>query len=78
MTILPLPIPIIDKLETLDEISSLTMIPDFAKNDLKISLDFLKQYDGNQATFEAYRREIERLLQWAWLITKKSILFTEF
>lgn len=36
--------------------------------------EFLKQYSGNQATFDSYRREIERLFQWAWLIEKKSIL----
>lgn len=37
-------------------------------------LTFLKQYDGNEQTFNAYRRELERLLQWSWLIAKKSIL----
>lgn len=68
------PIPIIDTIEAIDETISLTNSPEFAKIDLRIALDFLKQYDGNQATFDAYRREIERLLQWAWLIIKKSIL----
>ena len=34
---------------------------------------FLQSYTGSQATFNAYRREIERLLQWAWLIAKKPI-----
>src|SRR5262249_15395494 len=37
-------------------------------------LEYLKQYDGNRSTFDAYRRETERLLQWSALISKKSIL----
>lgn len=41
---------------------------------LSSALVFLKQYDGNQATFDSYRREIERLLQWSWLVAKKSVL----
>jgi site-specific recombinase XerD len=67
------PIPIIDKLETFDT-GELKIILVPAKNDLNAALDFLKQYDGNPATFEAYRREVERLLQWAWLIAKKPVL----
>ena len=44
--------------------------------DLAKALKLLEenQYPGNKSTFEAYRREIERLLQWSWLIAKKSIL----
>lgn len=70
----PAPQPIIDTLAELDETALQTILPAFAKYDLDASLNFLKQYDGNQATFEAYRREVERLLQWTWLIAKKSIL----
>ena len=70
----PIPHPILDTLAELDETALQTIIPDFAKYDLDSSINFLKQYDGNQATFEAYRREVERLLQWTWLIAKKSIL----
>src|SRR5207253_560728 len=28
----------------------------------------------SQDTFNGYRRELERLLQWSWLVQKKSIL----
>lgn len=70
----PIPQPIIDTIAALDEIATKTIAPEFAKYDLGASLNFLKQYDGNKATFEAYRREIERLLQWSWLVAKKSIL----
>jgi len=37
-------------------------------------LNFLYSYRGSQDTFNAYRRELERLVQWSWMIQKKSIL----
>jgi site-specific recombinase XerD len=37
------------------------------------SLHFLKSYNGSLGTFNSYRREIERLLQWSWNI-KKSLI----
>lgn len=73
MAQLPLPSPIIGAIDNLN-IIALTCSPNFAKNDLNSIIEFLKQYDGNQATFDAYRREVERLLQWSWLIAKQSIL----
>jgi len=36
--------------------------------DYEFSLKFLHSYTGSSATFNAYRRELERLLQWAWFI----------
>jgi site-specific recombinase XerD len=47
--------------------------PSFAPSDYQEAINFLKIYDGNKATFESYRREIERLLQWSWLVAEKSI-----
>lgn len=44
-----------------------------AETDLRHALRFLASYDGSTATFNSYRREIERLLQWAWLIEERSI-----
>lgn len=41
---------------------------DFAK-----ARDFIYSYRGSEATFNAYRREIERLLQWSAHIVNKSI-----
>jgi len=46
----------------------------FASNDFQLVIDYLNIYKGNNATFETYRRELERLLQWSWLILEKSIL----
>lgn len=67
----PIPQPIIGKL---DEKPNITLSAIFTKHDLHAALDYLKQYSSNQATLDSYRREIERLLQWAWLIANKSIL----
>lgn len=35
--------------------------------------EFLKSYANSNDTFTAYRREVERLLHWSWLICKKNI-----
>ena len=45
----------------------------FITKDFKQAKAFLIAYINNDATFNAYRREVERLLQWSWLIAKKSI-----
>lgn len=42
--------------------------------DLEYALKFLYSYNGSTATYNSYRREIERLLQWAWRIEQVSIL----
>lgn len=47
------------------------------KEDWQAVLFFLKKYKKQLQTFNAYRRELERLLQWSWLIAKKSILVLE-
>lgn len=44
-----------------------------AGQDYVSTLQFLVSYDGSTATFNAYRRELERLLQWSWHIRKASI-----
>ena len=71
----PIPKPLFD---TIEDIGAQTLVMKtelrFAKKDFNNAQDFLIQYSGNSATFRAYRREIERLLQWAWLIAKKSVL----
>jgi len=42
--------------------------------DLEYALKFLYSYQGSTATYNSYRREIERLLQWAWRIEHVSII----
>jgi site-specific recombinase XerD len=71
----PIPSPIIDTLEKITQTDYIySQTPSFAIYDLPATIDYLKQYAGNKATFESYRRETERLLQWSWGIAKKSIL----
>ena len=38
--------------------------------DYKHASQFLYTYRGSAETFKSYRREIERLLQWAWSYTQ--------
>lgn len=47
----------------------------FVNKDFTSARSFLEEYTGNQSTFNSYRREVERLLQWSWLVKKKSFLF---
>ncbi|MFZ2314405.1 MAG: site-specific integrase [Gammaproteobacteria bacterium] len=41
--------------------------------DYKYTCQFLQAYRGSHETFKSYRREIERLLQWAWFIHAKPL-----
>jgi site-specific recombinase XerD len=43
-------------------------LPDFT-----FTLNFLKSYTGSVGTFNSYRREAERLLQWCWHIKKLTL-----
>lgn len=42
--------------------------------DFEFAWKFIYSYNGSTATFNAYRREIERLLQWTWYVKDTSIL----
>jgi len=44
-----------------------------AEKEFYLCIEFLKSYGKSSDTFTAYRREIERLLQWALLICKKPL-----
>lgn len=44
-----------------------------AGDDYSLVLQFLVSYGGSTPTFNSYRRELERLLQWSWHIQKTSI-----
>ena len=49
-------------------------LPNYAQIELRYVLLFLYGYRGSSDTFTAYRRELERLLQWSWFVRKASIL----
>ncbi len=42
--------------------------------DYEFGWKFIYSYNGSSSTFNAYRREIERLLQWSWIIRRCSII----
>lgn len=59
------PLALFDSLEYIDQIMvKKSSRHDSHYNDIRHTLAFLKCYQGSQGTFNSYRREIERLLQW--------------
>jgi site-specific recombinase XerD len=52
---------------------STRVLPDFFQLDYEAASRFLHSYRGSLDTFNAYRREIERLLQWAWFVRGSSV-----
>ena len=69
------PIPIFDTLEYINkhQINLPELNDGDAKLDCEHSYNFLYSYRGSPATFNSYRREIERFLQWSWFTQNKSI-----
>ena len=70
------PLPIFDDIKHIDAIdlnASLAESDDIIIRDYTQALAFLKIYNGSQGTFNSYRREIERLLHWCTLISKKPL-----
>lgn len=67
------PIAIFDTAEHLsDQLPTETLTTD-QKKDFQIAKNFLESYTGSDGTFRSYRREVERLLQWAWNISDKTL-----
>ena len=63
--------PLFDTLNHIDSIPSENItLSRIDPIDFEKALAFLKSYRGSQGTFNAYRREIERLLQWCGLVQK--------
>jgi site-specific recombinase XerD len=69
------PIPIFDTLEYINkhQINLPELNDGDATLDYQHSFNFLYSYRGSLATFNSYRREIERFLQWNWFVQNKSI-----
>lgn len=75
----PQPYPLFDNIEVLQGSPSSwhmsyfqTLIPS-VKIEFELACRFLLAYQGSTDTFTSYRREIERLCQWSWLIQKKNL-----
>jgi integrase len=73
MTQVNSPLPLFDALEHIEE-SNITP-PAYCLNDgdFKYAVSFLLCYRGSRGTFNAYRREVERLLHWSWAVAKKEL-----
>ncbi|HEU5281454.1 MAG TPA: site-specific integrase [Gammaproteobacteria bacterium] len=69
-----IPSPLFDNLDNLAE-TLLIQKPaiEKANADYQQTLQFLQAYRGSAETFKSYRREIERLLQWAWFVREKRL-----
>lgn len=66
--------PLYDSLEYLHQNHQNVKLPEAQfRNDFTYSLKFLQCYTGSQGTFNSYRRETERLLQWCWHIKQTTI-----
>lgn len=68
------PIPLFESLSAM--LNAPNFIPEHVLylQDYSCAKTFLLSYRGSEATFNAYRREVERIIQWAWLIKQQSIL----
>lgn len=51
----------------------LTNAPSDAIADYQCAAEFIFSYRGSPDTFSTYRREIEHMLHWCWIIAKKSL-----
>lgn len=70
-----LPLPIIDTIDFIQNQKAPDyLVEAYIHPDFYAVKAYLIQYNGSRSTFESYRRELERLLQWSWNIAKKSIL----
>ncbi len=52
----------------------MVLMPRLASKEYHYGLLFLYSYRGSLDTFNSYRREIERFIQWSWFVHKKPIL----
>jgi site-specific recombinase XerD len=75
-----LPLPLFDTLENLNEpipacVASYIAATniDSAAAEHQLTRKFLESYSGSNDTFNAYRREVERFLHWAWLVAAKPL-----
>jgi integrase len=76
---IPLPLPLFDTLENINQTPEVvfkhlqTLALPATEEEFKLCREFLKSYTNSPDTFTAYRREIERILHWSWLICKKPL-----
>jgi len=67
------PLALFDDIKHIKDPQALSTLTDAQTLDYNKTLSFLQSYTGSTGTFNAYRREVERLLQWAWKVANKTI-----
>lgn len=67
------PSPLFDSVEILKKQNGCQQLSDAQNKDFQKAREFLLCYQNNAMTFVAYRREIERLMQWCHLRTNKTL-----
>lgn len=67
------PLPLFDSLDNIKSCQPPTYLSTTQKKDFSNSLKFLQCYTGSTGTYNSYRREIERLLHWIWLLANKNL-----
>lgn len=67
-------LPLFDTLNHLHKNAENAVLPSqLVEADFNHALNFLKSYNGSVGTFNSYRREAERLLQWCWHIKELTL-----
>lgn len=67
------PLPLFDTIEQVKKQTAPNHLASAQKDDFAVSINFLKSYNGSLGTFNSYRREVERLLQWCVWVANKSL-----
>jgi site-specific recombinase XerD len=65
------PIPLFDSFEFIEQ-HALTLPTNVDREDYAIAISFLRSYSTSKDTFIAYRREIERLMQWLYFTNESE------
>lgn len=66
-------VPLFDSLKYIEDQNPPEQLAQTQKNEFVLAKRFLCSYTGSVGTFNAYRREIERLLHWTWSVASNSI-----
>lgn len=69
----PCPKPLFDSLAQFHVPAMIQTLPAYQQSDFHYAYLFLKSYVGSQGTFNSYRREVERLLHWSWMVKQEGL-----
>jgi len=62
-----------DTVKQIDTVAAPAYLTPAQRNDFDMARSFLQAYTGSLGTFNSYRRDVERLLQWTWHIADKLL-----